>query len=510
MNVADEAILGGTPQATPGQARSYLRWQPGRVLDEAAIRAIVAGCVGGGRRLGIRWDAALAAQCHETAGFTFPGQVPVGRKNVGGIGATNDGAPGLQNDSWATAERQWWAHLVAWLGGPDVVPTIGDWYTVALDPRLPAVAAARREKGVATTWASLGGRWAVPTDHPWREEGSGYGAGIARHLAAILRAPDDGSDDAGTDVPRTREERTMATPRIALSAGHWNRDGGSEIEKGQTIRLMRAAAVACRARGLRVYTLNPEAGDPMYAGGLWDEAHQIVAEHRRDPFALWCELHTEGAGPTARGIFAIYPDMGGDVDADVRDTLGPALARAVAAATGLPLRGDGLMPEHRTGVGLTGARLGIFGQSATVRATLTRCILEVGSHDAPEDLAISARPDFYPQFGEAFARAVAAWLPVGIPPQPAPDPPGPPLGPAEPDVWTAPTGYTLRGEFKRRYAAQPDAVALWGYPIGAEERQGGRLVQWFERARFEYDPATGAFALGLVGSEARHQPERAA
>lgn len=128
---------------------------------------------------------------------------------------------------------------------------------------------------------------------------------------------------------------------------------------------------------------------------------------------LLLETHTEGAGPAARGVFAIYPDWGDDVDADVRDRLGPRVARAIAAATGLPVRGAGVLSERETGVGLTGYRLGLFGQTAAIRATCTRLIIEYGSHDVTADLAIIDTPGFYTQAGRATAQAFAEflWLP---------------------------------------------------------------------------------------------------
>ena len=83
----------------------------------------------------------------------------------------------------------YYVHLVAWLGGPAAIAAIGADYSADVDPRIGLVEAARAQKGAVTSWASLGGRWAVPKDTPWQEAGPGYGAGIARHLAAILALP---------------------------------------------------------------------------------------------------------------------------------------------------------------------------------------------------------------------------------------------------------------------------------------------------------------------------------
>lgn len=44
-------------------------------------------------------------------------------------------------------------------------------------------------------------------------------------------------------------------------------------------------------------------------------------------------------------------------------------------------------------------------------------------------------------------------------------------------------------------------VEAYGYPLTEEQREGGRTVQWFQRARFEWDEATGAVRLAALGQE---------
>jgi len=72
-----------------------------------------------------------------------------------------------------------------------------------------------------------------------------------------------------------------------------------------------------------------------------------------------------------------------------------------------------VLSERATGVGLSGYRLGIFGQTAAIRATCTRLIVEYGSHDVTADLAIIDAPGFYIKAGWATALAFAEflWLP---------------------------------------------------------------------------------------------------
>lgn len=203
------------------------------------------------------------------------------------------------------------------------------------------------------------------------------------------------------------------TARIALAAGHHTRDGGNRIEYEQTGRLCQAVAVACRALGMEVRVFTPGDGLGARPDGIWDLARAIVATaHAGWRPDIVLETHTEGAGPAVRGVFAIYPDWGDDVDGDVRDQLGPLVVQRIATATGLPIRGSGVMSEQETGVGRAGFRLGIFGQTAALKATTTRLIIEYGSHDAPADLAIINRPSFYARAGRATARAFAEFLGV--------------------------------------------------------------------------------------------------
>lgn len=205
------------------------------------------------------------------------------------------------------------------------------------------------------------------------------------------------------------------TARIALAAGHHNRDGGNALEYAQTGKLCQAVAAACRDLGLDVRVFTPGDGLGTRPDGIWDLAREIVATARAGwPPDIFLETHTEGAGSAARGVFAIYPDWGDDVDVDVRDRLGPLVTRRIAAATGLPVRGDGTMSERDTAVGRSGFRLGVFGQTAAIKATATRLIIEYGSHDSPADLAPIDAPGFYARAGRATAAAFASFL--GPPP----------------------------------------------------------------------------------------------
>lgn len=50
------------------------------------------------------------------------------------------------------------------------------------------------------------------------------------------------------------------------------------------------------------------------------------------------------------------------------------------------------------------------------------------------------------------------------------------------------TGHNLNGEFRKFYRSIQDPETLYGYPITEAVTLNGRLVQYFQRARFEYYP----------------------
>jgi hypothetical protein len=178
VSVVDEPIIGGgQPTATIGQCRRYLRDAPDRLLTDAEIDEIVAAFAWFGQLVGIRYDVAFAQSAHETNIYRFGGQVALVQHNPAGIGATNDGSPGLTYADWRTGVAAMFVHLLGWCNRLDLAPAVNLDYRT-LDPRLPLVAEARRTKGAATTWRSLGGRWAVP--------GLLYGDGIEKHHSAIM------------------------------------------------------------------------------------------------------------------------------------------------------------------------------------------------------------------------------------------------------------------------------------------------------------------------------------
>ncbi|HET8627449.1 MAG TPA: hypothetical protein VFL91_08515 [Thermomicrobiales bacterium] len=202
--------------------------------------------------------------------------------------------------------------------------------------------------------------------------------------------------------------------RLALTAGHHNAQGGDAEEIKETGLLTPAIAAAARRQGWDVRVYTPDDGRGTSPDGLDTIAARVTADAQAGWVPdVYLETHSE-AGP--RGVFCVYPDAPGDVDADVRDTLGPDIARRIAQATGLPLRfpNGGAMSEQSTAVGESGSRLGIFRVTEPIKATTTRLILECGSHTDAADLALMAQPGYYDAAAGAVCAAIAAWKGLAI------------------------------------------------------------------------------------------------
>lgn len=211
--------------------------------------------------------------------------------------------------------------------------------------------------------------------------------------------------------------------KLALSAGHHNLNGGNDEEIAFVGPITKAIAQHARALGIDTRVITPDDGLGTFDGGLRAVAQTVVTWSKSKPpwtATLFLEIHAEdnSAGDAGRGCFTIYPDWGKDVDVLVRDHVGPALSRAVRAATDIPLRGRGIMSEKQTFVALRHqARLGIFNVTAGLKST-SRAILEVGAYSSPTDRAIMNQDDFADRVGRAIAESLARQFAVD-PPLPA-------------------------------------------------------------------------------------------
>ncbi|WP_270179849.1 N-acetylmuramoyl-L-alanine amidase [Alkalihalobacillus sp. CinArs1] len=104
------------------------------------------------KRYGIRGDIAFAQALHETNFFRFTGDVTPEQNNYAGIGATGGGAKGASFDTPSDGVLAHIQHLYAY-SSKDPIPA-GE---KLVDPRFSLV-----QRGSATTWQALNGKWAVP------------------------------------------------------------------------------------------------------------------------------------------------------------------------------------------------------------------------------------------------------------------------------------------------------------------------------------------------------------
>lgn len=108
-----------------------------------------------GEYYGIRGDVAFAQAMHETDYFRFTGAVRDGQNNFAGIGATGGAVRGASFNTPEEGVLAQLQHLHAYattVALPDRYPLV--------DPRFHLV-----NRGSATTWTALNGKWAVPGTH---------------------------------------------------------------------------------------------------------------------------------------------------------------------------------------------------------------------------------------------------------------------------------------------------------------------------------------------------------
>ncbi|TKD69266.1 N-acetylmuramoyl-L-alanine amidase [Pseudalkalibacillus hwajinpoensis] len=126
------------------------------------------------KRYGIRGDIALAQAIHETNFFRFTGDVKPEQNNFAGLGATGGGAAGASFPDASTGVIAHLQHLYAYTSTKPL--PVGD---KLVDPRFSLV-----QRGSATTWQALNGKWAVP--------GTTYGQLILKHYERMVEFAIDG------------------------------------------------------------------------------------------------------------------------------------------------------------------------------------------------------------------------------------------------------------------------------------------------------------------------------
>jgi hypothetical protein len=490
-----------------GTLRAYLKSRSRRKLTYDEIDEVVDRASSLSGSLGTPFRMVAGMMCLETADFQYGNQVDAAQRNIGGIGATNDGAAGVSNPSWTAAVDVYFAHLCAWCN-EDAYRLVG-----VRSPREAIVRKVAAGKGYARTFRDLGGRWAVTDGIPWYEQATmpgNYGEKIENRARAIFGSPD---------------EQGVSGMRLALAAGHRNTSGGNDFEAATTGMLTPLVADECRRRGIDVRVITPDEGRGMFPGSLSAVAN-VVGQWAREGWVadVFLEVHTEGVGnPLVMGVFAIYPDdptgRTTDLDTDVRDTLGPMLARRIALRGDMSIRGNGTMSERRTGVGLEGSRLGVFAATAPSvpgLSDLTRLIIEYGAHSNVVDRLRHRNPTWQREVAVATAECLRAFLSgeplldVGVPDPDIIDDREPEGGGPEDNPHFFPTpgtdGRWVVGPFFDFYHAEPRAFAYWGWPLSPEfldidaaSPYHGQHVQYFERAVFHRAPDSAEVHLGLTG-----------
>lgn len=136
-----------------------------------------------GDAYGIRGDIAFAQAIHETNYFRFTGDVDTNQNNFAGIGATGKGTQGASFDTPRDGVLAHIQHLYAYASTaclPNKYPLV--------DPRFNLV-----QRGSATTWVALNGKWAVP--------GTTYGQSVLNLYESMVAFTIQKLEELQKDIP---------------------------------------------------------------------------------------------------------------------------------------------------------------------------------------------------------------------------------------------------------------------------------------------------------------------
>lgn len=436
------------PDLTAGQIAAHFR---GGAYNDATVGEFAAVLVEETADAELRTSVLAAQIAHETRRFRYGGQVRPEQFNFAGIGSTNDGAVGT---CWATVRdgvRAVVAHHGNYLYGPfDRWPArMLPYQRYAVRNR--QVLAAGHGGKVRVVGDYLNGRWAYSPDKPPLTLDNGYARAIVR-IANELRAL-----SAGEERP-TMQIQLHLTPH-----NHVKGRGGQRVE----------AVVWHVAEGLRggVRSWFANIGSQASTQYMVNKDGTIDQYVREEDTAwangkvtTWNRGNAWLASVMARGINPNQVTIAIETEGYTQEDLTPpqeasliALTREIFARHGIPRHEDRILGHNEVdGVG---------------RA---RC------------------PGFSP----------AEWgrLLDGVLGDAAPAPaPAPVVRPQPADVWEV-GGVQVGGLFLNFYRGHPDGLTVFGLPVTGEIAEGGRTVQYFERARFELASATEV-QLGRVGAE---------
>jgi hypothetical protein len=173
MAYSDQRLVGeASPEdITLQRAIAFMVAQPDRVLSPEECGQFAGAIARACAHFGVKFSPRFVQAMVETNNGRYGGQVRVEQKNIGGIGATDDGAAGISNPTWEVAGHVFVAHSLAWAGDPRGIDS----------PRWSLVREKAKRTGYATTFRELGGgRWATDLY---------YGDAIDKRREAIARLP---------------------------------------------------------------------------------------------------------------------------------------------------------------------------------------------------------------------------------------------------------------------------------------------------------------------------------
>ncbi len=346
--LVDTAILNSTARSVQAQGLAYLirlnasgaRAKGIAPLTLPEATAIVAAYWERGAHYGIAPDAAFAEALVETAAWTFGGQVGAAQHNVAGLGATNDGASGGGWPDWPRGIDAHFVHLLAWCGDPR-----GD-----SDYRIVAVRATATAKGHATTWRSLGGRWAVRDGVPWQQQATmpnSYGDGIERHWQGIVTTPAASAAQGGsmavtkptvTAHPSPNRGYNGAAYKPEAIVWHITAGSGASAVSWLTSPASNASAnYVVLESGETVELVNPESGAN---GAAWANGDVQQPDMTNPLIAGWVKA---GINPNLR---VVSIEHAGQTSAGKGGSLTPAQIAATVRLTAWLCQRFGIAPDQ--------------------------------------------------------------------------------------------------------------------------------------------------------------------
>ncbi|MCC6627952.1 MAG: PQQ-dependent sugar dehydrogenase, partial [Chloroflexi bacterium] len=249
-------------------------------------------------------------------------------------------------------------------------------------------------------------------------------------------------------------------------------------------------------KAIQAFTLDPDGSfsrPPVRFASYVGEGHGTIVDLKLQPDGLYfTNLYHDGGdgGATAPGGQVWRIHYAGQVAVTATTRRGPAPLAVAFTATSTPAGARDCAWDFGDGQTSTAASPSHTFQQPGVYAVSRRCADSAGGQPA-EALTL-----------------VTVTAGDGTVTQPAAQPYPLSVAPAAAEVVFPATGMRLSGRFKQFWDAN-GGVSAFGYPITPPVRESSvsgqmRLVQHFERARFEADPAAtnaGEVQLGSLGRE---------